>query len=400
MSRGTLIPHPARTVNGRQVPAASPSATSWGYKFSFSDPSTGKRRQVMRRGFPTKKAAQAALTEALAEHQRGERVEPTRMTVGQYLTDQWLPMRRSQVKATTWSSYSDVIHGRIVPMIGGLPLQAITPRHVADLYRDLLDHGGRDQRRNGGRLSARSVRYTGMVLRRALDDAVRLGLLQRNPAAQVERPRADAVEMQVWTVDEARAFLATAGEHRLSALWTLLLTTGLRRGEVLGLKWGDLDLDAGRLAIRRTLVANGYTPEWSTPKTEKSTRVVAIDPGTVEALRAHRRRQLEERLALGEGYRDDGLVFCRPDGTILHPQNVSQTFERLEAKAGVPRIRLHDTRHTAATVMLALGVPLKVVSERLGHSSTKITADVYQHVSEHMQAEAAAQLGAAFLGGG
>ncbi len=181
-------------------------------------------------------------------------------------------------------------------------------------------------------------------------------------------------------------------------MWVLLLTTGLRRGEALGLKWSDLDLDAGRLSVRRTLVAVGYDVKWSEPKTAKSRRSVALDAGTVSAMRSHRRQQLEERMALGSGYRDDDLVFARVDGSPIHPQTVSQAFERHAKAAGLSPIRLHDLRHTAATLMLEGGVPLKVVSERLGHSSIGITADVYQHVTEHMQDEAAAKLGAALLG--
>jgi integrase len=150
--------------------------------------------------------------------------------------------------------------------------------------------------------------------------------------------------------------------------------------------------------VRRTLVSVGYRIEWSEPKTDASKRVVALDPGTVAALKAHRARQLEERLAIGTGYLDQGLVFAGIAGEPLHPDGVTQRFDRLVRDAGVRRIRLHDTRHTAATLMLEQGVPLKVVTERLGHSSTRITADLYQHVGETMQDEAAAKLGAALLG--
>jgi integrase len=161
---------------------------------------------------------------------------------------------------------------------------------------------------------------------------------------------------------------------------------------------GDVDLDAGRLAVRRSLVAVGYQVRFSEPKTAASKRVVALDAGTVAALRAHRARQAEERLALGSGYLDEGLVFADVAGEPLHPDAVSKRFGLLVGRAGVRRIRLHDLRHTAATLLLEQVVPLKVVSERLGHSSIRVTADAYQHVSEHMQEEAAAKLGAALLG--
>jgi integrase len=231
-----------------------------------------------------------------------------------------------------------------------------------------------------------------------LNDAVKRGLIARNPADHVDRPRAARKEMRWWSVAEARAFLDAAADDRFVALWTLALTTGMRRGELLGLKWPDVDFDAGRLAVRRTLVAVQYRIRWSEPKTSSSRRVVALDPATVAVLKAHRARQLEERMAIGSGYLDERIVFADVAGEPLHPDTVSKHFERVVARAGVPRIRLHDFRHTAATLMLERGVPLKAVTERLGHASTQITSDLYQHVGETMQDEAAAKLGAALLG--
>jgi integrase len=213
----------------------------------------------------------------------------------------------------------------------------------------------------------------------------------------VDRPRAAKQEMR-WSVDEARQFLDAAAGDRYVALWTLALTTGMRRGELLGLKWPDIDFEAGKLAVRRTLVTVAYQIRWSEPKTAASRRVVALDPATAAALRAHRARQLEERMAIGAGYLDEKVVFAAVAGEPLHPDTVTKHFDRLVARAGVPKIRLHDLRHTAATLRLEQGVPLKVVTERLGHSSTRITSDLYQHVGESMQDEAAAKLGAALLG--
>jgi integrase len=367
------------------------------------DPATGKRRQrwVSRdeqgRPFTKERDAARAMRDYLGRLESGEPVEQSTDSLAAYLTETWLPSRKSKVRPSTWASYRDVLEGRVIPRIGAVKLRALTPRQVADLYDELLTSGSRDKNKPKG-LSSRTVRYTGMVLTRALDDAVKLGLITRNPASQVERPKPATVEMSAWTVDEARRFLRHVDGDRLEALWVLLLTTGLRRGEALGLRWEDVELDAGRLAVRRALVAVGYEVRWSEPKTARSRRVVALDTGTVSALRAHRKAQLEERMMLGAGYSDEGLVFAKVDGSPIHPQTVSQAFERLVKAAGVPAIRLHDTRHTAATLLLDQGVPLKVVSERLGHSSVSITADLYQHVLEHMQTDAAEKAGAVLFG--
>jgi integrase len=369
----------------------------WAYVVELgADPTTGRRKQHRVSGFKTRREAAEAKRAVLGRVRTGTVVTGRVPTLARYIEDEWLPGRRHAVRPSTWASYRDVLEGRVLPRIGGLRLDQVTPRHIARLYDELLESGGRDERRSAG-LSPRTVSYTGMVLKRVLADAVRQGLVVRNPAEHVERPKVTDKEMRWWSVDEARRFLRHVADDRLSALWKLYLTTGMRRGEALGLRWDDVDLGAGRLAVRRTLVAVEGKAAWSEPKTAASRRVVSLDPETVAGLRDHRRRQLEERMAVGGGYRDQGLVFATVAGEPLHPDYVSNVFDRLVKASGVRRIRLHDLRHTAATVLLERGVPLKVVTERLGHSSTRITADLYQHASESMQSEAAAELGAAFL---
>jgi integrase len=178
----------------------------------------------------------------------------------------------------------------------------------------------------------------------------------------------------------------------------LLATTGMRRGEVLGARWQDVDLDEAWLAVRQTLIAVGYEVQVSEPKTERSRRRIGLDAATVTALRAHRARQLQERLAWGEAWTDSGLVFTKEDGTPLHPHSLSQFFEKRARAAGLPPIRLHDLRHSYATAALGAGVPTRVLSERLGHSSTALTTDTYQHVVAEMDEEAAAKVAAVILG--
>lgn len=370
----------------------------WEYLIDVGlDPATGKRKRASKSGFRTEKAALAAMRAAIGQVEDGTYRSDNVPTLAAFVTEEWLPARRRELRASTSESYRIVLEERVLPRIGALPLDRITPKHIDELYTELLERGGRDARRGPG-LSARTVRYSGTILTRVLRDAVKHGLILRNPAEHVIRPKPRGREMSWWSIADARRFLAHVESDRLAALWALYLTTGMRRGEALGLRWVDVDLEDGRLSVRRTLIAVDGKPEWSEPKTEASRRVISLDSGTVAALRKHGTRQKKEKLALGEGYRDEGLVFATVAGERLHPDNVSKAFDRLVRRAGVPRIRLHDLRHTAATTMLEEGVPLKIVTERLGHSSTRITADLYQHASESMQDDAAAKLGAAFLG--
>ena len=203
--------------------------------------------------------------------------------------------------------------------------------------------------------------------------------------------------MRWWTPQQARTFLAAVEGDRFYALWVLLLTTGMRRGELAGLRWCDVDLDARVLSVVRTRVSVAYSVCESDPKTRSSRRTITLDARVVGVLRAHRRRQLEERLAWGGAWTDTGYVFTREDGWPMHPERISVLFSRLVEIAGVPKIRLHDLRHTSASLALASGVHPKVVGERLGHSSISVTLDLYSHVMPSLQAEAAAKLGALIL---
>jgi integrase len=256
------------------------------------------------------------------------------------------------------------------------------------LYADLLATGNL---KTGAGLSAKTVRYLHTIIHKVLADAVDLGVINVNPAdrSKPPRPRAkESKEIKSWTADELRRFLELVEGHRLEAAWHLGALTGMRRAEILGLRWRDIDLTMARLAVRQSFVAVGYEIVQSTPKTHQA-RTIDLDPGTVERLRAHRERQMRERHDWGHGYQENDLVFCREDGSPIHPHTFSQAFERIVARSGLPRIPLHGLRHTHATVGLALGVPAKVVTERLGHENVAFTLKQYAHVLPGMQAEAA-----------
>lgn len=369
---------------------------TWTYAFSTGP--RDKRKQHTKGGYRTKGLAQKALNNALAEYQRGELVEPSKLTVERYLIDEWLPVASAQLKASTIGGYRHIIDKRLVPHLGDVRLSELTAGQIGRLHQDLRAAG----------LSERTILHTHRMLSKALEDAARRRLIARNVARDVDAPRPRRTEMRVWTADEVQAFLRATEDDRLGPCWVLALSTGMRRGELLGLRWADVDLDAGQLAVRRSRVAVGYDVVEGEPKSGRA-RTIALDDGTVAVLRRHRRRQLEERMAWGEAWEDSGAVFTREDGTPLHPQTLAWHYERAvrdldaavkvaDPKASFPVIRFHDLRHTHATLALQAGVHPKVVQERLGHSSISITLDLYSHVVPGMQEDAAAKVGAMIFG--
>lgn len=363
----------------------------WGFVVDTTPPGAARRRQVRKRGYKTKREAQEALTATLAAVQAGGFVAPDRMTVGQYL-DRWLETRPAAgLRPSTVAGYQATLQSYAFDRIGDVPLQQLAPLDLDQLYSDLLVHG---RRQGDGGLSARTVRYLHTILSKALSDAERKGQVVRNVARLASPPSsssARAPESVAWTPTELRTFLASAADHHHAALWHLAAMTGLRRGEACGLRWSDLDLDSATLRVRRTLLVSGQNIIEGEPKTRRSRRTVDLDAGTVTMLRAHRRIQVELRMMVGAGYRDQDLVFAMPEGKPWHPGVVSRAFDRrVRSMPELPRIRFHDLRHGHASHLLAAGVNAKVVSERLGHSSVGFTLDVYAHVMPGQGADAAA----------
>ena len=342
----------------------------------------GKRVQMRRRGFATKKEATAALGLVLADQARGIAVRPSRTTVAAFLTDEWLPAKRAALKPSTAASYEQMIEAYIVPGIGALELGKVDGSTLNALYARLLSTGRTGASGRTGALSPKTVRNVHGLLHKAFKDAIRWRRLSVNPCDAADQPRKQTPEMQVWTPDELRAFIAGTTDDRLGPLWRVFATTGMRRGEVLGLRWSDVDLANRRLTIRQTVTMVGDRPEVGTPKTAAGTRVVSIDDGTVSALKAWKKAQNAERLLMGEGWQGTttGLVATEPDGTPLHPQTLTRRFHSATKRAGVRCIRLHDVRHSYATAALSAGVPVKVLSQRLGHADIAITLRTYAHV--------------------
>lgn len=343
------------------------------------------RKQHSKGGFRTKKEAQEFLTEAMAAIRGGVFSEPTKVTVGEFLLERWLPARKLAVRASTWASYDTAINRHVIPHLGPIQIQQLSPDRLDRFYADLSAAG----------LAPKTVRNVHVMLHKALHDAVRKNLVPRNVAAAADPPkltRSARSEMATWTPEQLRAFFTGITSHRLAAAYVLAATTGMRRGEVLGLRWSDVDLDARHLHVRQTILSVNYHVTLGRPKTLRSERKIALDAATVRALRAHRRAQRAEIEALGRGYHNQDLVFARENGDPVHPDYFSQTFDRTVKRLKLPKIRLHDLRHTHATLGLKAGVPIKVISDRLGHATTAFTMDIYTHAIPAIEHDAAEQI--------
>jgi integrase len=361
----------------------------------------GKRRKASKTGFATKKEAQQWFARTIVALTEGSFVEPSKVTLGQFLRDGWLPSLKTRgLRPNTLRGYEQNMDKHVLRSeVASVPLQRLSPGDLTRLYSRLSETG-----KEGQPLSARSVRYVHMILRQALRDAAREGRVVRNVADLATPPKAAAAARdaerarQAWSAEELRQFLEHVRPDRLSAAFLLAATTGMRRGEVLGLRWRDVDFERSRLSVTQTVTSVGGELVVSTPKTQKGTRSVALDPTTLEALRAHKRRQAEEQLAFGPGYEESGLAFRNADGSPISPNAFSNAFKHRVRAAKVPTIRLHDLRHTHATLALQAGVHAKVVSERLGHSTIAITLDTYSHAIPAMEEDAAERVAALVFG--
>lgn len=360
-------------------------------------------------GYRTQKEAKAAAAALHTDSSRGRYVRPAKLTVGGYLLEEWLAARaNADLSATTRDTDRTVIEAWIVPHIGEIPLQKLSARDLDGLYRALRERGGR-----GGRpLRGKSVRNVHVTLSKALGDAVRRGHLVVNPILAVDPPaRDDSVERTAWTRDEVVRFLEVAETDRLGAIWRLALVTGLRRGELLGLQWPDLEETA--IHVRRQVLVRPRTVQGTrrvyvreTLKNRRSRRV-RIDDQTASALRRWKAEQNEDRLAFGPAWKADGgvgveseWIVTEADGAVVHPDTLLGRWKRLVKVAGVTPIGLHGARHSFAEIALSSGVRLDVVSRTLGHASAAFTADQYAHDNDAAAAEAAEVIGRTLRTGG
>ncbi len=347
---------------------------------AVTDQQTGKRKSLYGK---TRREVAERLKVALRDQQQGLPVVSEKLTVAQYLT-RWLEASaKPSVKTKTYEGYESIVRVRVVPRIGRTTLSKVTPLDLQVLYADLQRDG----------LSSRSAHHTHRVLHRAFGQAVRWNLIPRNPCDGVTPPKPKRSEMRVLSQAQVGAFLDATRDHPAHALYVLAVTTGMRQGELLGLRWEDVDLDATRLVVRRALQRqNEAGLVFVEPKTSRSRRTIVLSQRAVAALRRHRTRQLEQRLLVGSDWQDQDLVFCNQVGGPLDPSWQRQTFYDALRLADLPTIRFHDLRHTAATLLLVRGVHFKVVSEMLGHATVTLTLDTYSHLVPVLHAQAAAAM--------
>ncbi|MBA2769507.1 MAG: site-specific integrase [Sporichthyaceae bacterium] len=422
-----------RDATGRQLGADCPQRSrrghgSWWIRYDAPRDTDGQRRQASAGPFDSRREAEVALADVLDRRHKGTYVAADRgLTFARYL-DEWMAGKLA-LKASTRTSYDHHIALYLKPGLGHVALADLRDTDFEELYAAMRQIG-RPQAGNPSPMLARllgartttkqarrpltpnRVRSVHATVRSALNAAVKRHKIAHNPALYVELERVRLPRALVWTderVTEWRragrrpspvmvwtpvqtgAFLDAVADDRLYALWHLLAFRGLRRSEAVWLSWVDVDLDAATATVR-----SGSQQDWDGPKSEASERAVALDPGTVVVLRRHRKAQKETRLLWGAGWIETGLVFTHEDGRALSPNGVSQRFDRLVTRHGVPPIRLHDLRHVAATLALTAGADIKVVSEQLGHSTTQITRDIYLSVMPQV-AQAAADAAATLV---
>lgn len=372
-------------MKGSVTKVAGKTGTSWAGVVDLPpDPVTGKRRQK-RVTAKTRRECEEKIRALLDQVDDGEAVGHERLTLAEFAA-QWLEAVEPSLRPSTFRRYADMLRVHILPQLGTRQLAKLTPSDLQRFYANRLASG----------LSSTTVHHLHVMLHRVLKQAERWGVVSRNVGSMVDAPRRTFPEITTWNLEQVNRFFAVSDKHEFGALWRLALLTGMRRGELLGLKWEDLDLDRGTLAVRRTL-SRGKEGRWELgqPKTAAGRRSIALPASCVTSLRKHRARQNAERLRLGELWEDHGLVFTNRTGNMLHVNSLAHAFGKLTAASGLPVIRFHDLRHTSATLLLAQGVHPKIVQERLGHADITMTLNRYSHVTPDMQRRAADTLDAA-----
>ncbi|WP_127580975.1 site-specific integrase [Paenibacillus koleovorans] len=344
-------------------------------------------------GYDRKKDAEKVLPDILSSINHGTFVEPTDDTFGSLMAT-WLQEKKSEVRPGTWKSYAWLVNMHLIPHLGHIKLMKLEPKHLRDLYHEILF------KKKG--IAAASIRKLHVLVMDALNRAVEWRKIPYNMAAVVKLPQGKAEKFEVWDEEQLKLFLDEAIKDQYFIIFELAASTGMRQSEILGLRWKDVDLQAGRISVRQAYTKGESGHEMSDTKTEKSVRSIALFPETVEFLKQHKANQNEHHMRNRKLYQDHGLVAQSGFGTPVNPRNLMRNYYKIlkiiHEHHAVPKVRFHDLRHTHATILLKRGVHPKIVQERLGHSSINVTLDTYSHVLPNLQEAVLKNIGDSILG--
>lgn len=358
---------------------------TWSFTVDLGKDENGKRKQKTKSGFKTKKEAEAVCAELISQLNKGTYTEPSKMTLAEFLKDWMESVAKNSLKIATYEVYELILNTHILPALGHVKLPQLAPMVLQKFYNQKIDEG----------LSADYTRKIHYVLSSALNHAVKWRLLSTNPCSLTDPPKINVKEMKTWSIDELKRFLTHTSDTYLHIAYILALYTGMRMGEILGLRWKDIDFHQGRIHVLQSLARSKKGLIFQDTKSKGSKRSIDITEDVIAALKKHRSQQNQNKRLLGAAYKDHDLVVCSQLGTPMSRENLRRHYKRMIKECGVPKIRFHDLRHTHATIMLQLSEHPKIVSERLGHSRTSLTLDVYSHVTPGLQAQAAQKFSAA-----
>ena len=359
---------------------------TWELTIDLGKGADGKRQRKFENVKGTKGEAQQKLRMLLTSLDQGMPLDSSKASLGEFLEKWMRDYVATNTAPSTKDGYHYIVRCHLIPKIGGIPLKKLQPAHLQQYYSEALVSGRRDGK---GGLSARTVQHHHRVLSEALSHAVKWGLIARNVAKSVDPPKPSRAEISFLSPEDAERLLDVAEETQYYSLIFTALYSGLRRGELLGLRWCDVDLFMATISVTQSLQRlSGGEFSIREPKSARSRRLVPMPPSLSILLRKHKEQQITQQETLGAVVTESELVFCHPDGSPLDPSTVSHTFAKLARKAGLAGIRFHDLRHAHASLMLLTGADPKVISERLGHSSIAITMDIYAHILPGLQEEA------------
>ncbi|WP_174615245.1 tyrosine-type recombinase/integrase [Virgibacillus ihumii] len=350
------------------------------------DPVTKKRKQKRVSGFSSKKKAQKAMNDMMSELQRGSYVEPSKELMSDYL-DRWLKHKQTRVAYSTYAHYKSYIDNHIKPALGAIQVFRLTPNDVQNFYDGLLEQG---------ELSERSIHHIHRILSNALEKGCRMEGLPKNVANAAEPASVAKNEMKHWNMLTLKSFLDATRQENFFIAWYLAAFTGMRQGEILGLKWDCIDFNNKTIYVRRALKREEEKYRIANLKNNSSYRSIAVTDSDIFELKRHYNLQKEKKMGVGRDYADNNLVIATAFGNKVEPSNIIRAFKRCINREKVPQIRFHDLRHTHASMLFGLKTHPKIVQERLGHSSIQVTLDTYSHMLPNMQEAVAESLESAF----